>query len=406
MLSRFSSRMIFALAAVIIFLGGAAIAVNRLSKEGGAESLPVSSPSDDGALTVAASPADDQARESAAVQTFHIFRYNDPQAGMEAFRLLLPQGWQAEGAVTWSLNPALPAQSRFRFFDPGGSAEFDIFPTQAYFWTDNQMFLGTNPPGTLRFGTLVAAPVDMRTAFFEIIIPVFRSHVSGLQILEEAEVPELAELATGVPTEGVRATAQGGKIRITYDEGGMLMEEEIYAAVSQFVIPIPGSAFSGGYYINYWYIDYIFSFKAEKGKLDRQSRTFQTMAHSLEVNPGYFAKVANVREALAQKVIRGIRIVGRIGDMIAQSGSDIRADQQEAWEQRQEVQERIARNFSDYTRGVERFNDPFAGKEVELPSGYGHAWANNLGEYIVTDSPSYNPNVGSNLSWEPLSAAE
>jgi hypothetical protein len=75
------------------------------------------------------------------------------------------------------------------------------------------------------------------------------------------------------------------------------------------------------------------------------------------------------------------------------------------WEQRQEAQDRIGRNFSDYIRGVERFHDPLAGKEVELPAGYGRAWSNNLGEYIVSDSPGYNPNVGSNLHWQELTPA-
>jgi hypothetical protein len=39
---------------------------------------------------------------------------------------------------------------------------------------------------------------------------------------------------------------------------------------------------------------------------------------------------------------------------------------------------------------------------VELPSGYNHAWSNNNGEYIVSDNPNFNPNVGSNLDWQPL----
>ena len=62
-------------------------------------------------------------------------------------------------------------------------------------------------------------------------------------------------------------------------------------------------------------------------------------------------------------------------------------------------------NFSDHIRGVERYNDPRAGKEVELPAGYGNAWANDLGEYIVSESPSFNPNIHSNQHWEPLTPA-
>ena len=113
----------------------------------------------------------------------------------------------------------------------------------------------------------------------------------------------------------------------------------------------------------------------------------------------------NTKEQLAQMISRGIKAIGRIGSIAAQAGSEMRADQQAAWEERQRASDRIARNFSDYIRGVERYIDPYAGKEVELPAGYGNAWANNLGEYIITESPSYNPNVGSNLSWRRIKRA-
>jgi hypothetical protein len=343
-----------------------------------------------------------KSQTSANIQTFISYKYDDPMAGMEAFRLLIPKGWQGEGSITWSANPALPAQSQFRFHNPAGLEEFHIFPSQSYFWTDNQVFLYTNPPGSLRFGTLVARPIDLRTAFTDVIIPHFRGHVGDLRIIEEKDVPELAKLAKGEPVQGLNSSAEGGKIRIEYQENGKQIEEEIYAAVSQFVTYLPGSVLSPGYFINYWYIDYVFSFKAEKGDLDSQSKTFQTMVYSLKVNPQYFAKIANTKELLAQMVIEGIRAVGRMSEIITKASSELREDQQRAWEQRQEAQDRIARNFSDYIRGVDRFQDPLAGKEVELPAGYGHAWANNLGEYIVSDSPSYNPNIGSNLHWEQL----
>jgi hypothetical protein len=347
-----------------------------------------------------------ETRKKANVQTFVTYKYIDKMTGMEAFRLLIPKGWRTEGKITWSANPALPAQARFRFSNPNGTEEFNLFPTQSFFWTNNRMFLSTNPPGSLRFGTLVMRPIDLHTAFMQVIIPRFRAGVSGLRTIQEKEVTELAKIARGQPVQGVRSSAKGGKIRIQYQDKGKPMEEEIYAAVSQFVTNLPGSVFTSDYFINYWYIDYVFSFKAEKNRLDSQSKVFQTMVYSLRVNPRWFAKVDNVKVMLAQQVIRGIRAVGRIGEMVARAGSEMREDQMRAWEQRQQAQDRIARNFSDYIRGVDRFHDPFAGKEVELPSGYGRAFANNLGEYIVTDSPSYNPNIGSNLHWEELTPAK
>ena len=145
-------------------------------------------------------------------------------------------------------------------------------------------------------------------------------------------------------------------------------------------------------------------------RADEASRQItQITEHLLQFNPKFiFKKIDSVlrgnikEELLAQMIIEGIRAVGRMGEIIAQASSELRADQQRTWEQRQEVQDKIAQNFSDYIRGVDRFKDPLADKEVELPAGYGHAWANNLGEHIVTDSPSYNPNIGSNLHWEQL----
>ena len=203
--------------------------------------------------------------------TFVTYRYVDPMVGLEAFRLLVPKGWQAEGAITWSAQPALPAQSHFRFCAPDRSAQLEFFPAQSYFWTDNRLFLSTNPPGSLRFGTPVAEPVSLAAAFSSVILPRFRPNINGPRIIESKRVPELEQLARGRPTPGLRATAEGGKIRIVYQEGRRPVEEEIYAVVSQFVTD------PGGYLINYWYIDYVFAFKAGQGQLDAHSKTFQTM---------------------------------------------------------------------------------------------------------------------------------
>ncbi|MEO0124450.1 MAG: hypothetical protein ABIL69_10670 [candidate division WOR-3 bacterium] len=339
------------------------------------------------------------------MQKFVTYSYNDPLAGIEVFRLLIPGDWKAEGAINWVAVPALPAKVNFRFYDTKSRAEFNLFPAQDYFWTDNQGFLYTNPPGSLRFGTPVAQPIDLHTAFTRVIIPKFRGGVSDLKIIEEKEVPDLAKLAKGPPAEGVTALAEAGKMRIEYTENGKEMEEEFYAAVSQFIINLPGSYYSPGYYINYWYIDLIFSFRAEKGKLDAQTKLFQTMLYSLQVNPQWYAKVANVKEYLAQLVIQNIQATGRMSQIIAQASSEMREDQQRAWEYRQGVNEKIAQNFSDYIRGVDQYYDPFAEKRVELPTGYKNVWSNNLGEYILTDDPNYNPNVGSNLNWQEIHLA-
>ena len=52
-------------------------------------------------------------------------------------------------------------------------------------------------------------------------------------------------------------------------------------------------------------------------------------------------------------------------------------------------------------RGVDTYIDPGSNRAVELPSGYGNVWTNGS-EYILSDSPGYNPNVGSNVVWQEM----
>jgi hypothetical protein len=134
-------------------------------------------------------------------------------------------------------------------------------------------------------------------------------------------------LARSGPTAGVRALAQARRVRVEYVEGGKPMEEEIFGAVSHFVMDQPGSMLAPTSFIDYWYVDYVFSFQAQKGRLDAWSSAFQTIIHSLKINPRWFAKVVNVKEELAQQAIRGIWSVGRIGESVARAGSSMREEQ-------------------------------------------------------------------------------
>ncbi|HNR43271.1 MAG TPA: hypothetical protein PKL65_13645 [Bacteroidales bacterium] len=86
--------------------------------------------------------------------------------------------------------------------------------------------------------------------------------------------------------------------------------------------------------------------------------------------------------------------------MLSRMSDQMREENLARFEANGEVYDRVSRQFSDNILGIDRYYDPHEGREVELPSGYNYAWSNNNGEYIVTDSPDLNPNVGSNLHWE------
>ena len=178
------------------------------------------------------------------------------------------------------------------------------------------------------------------------------------------------------------------------------MEEEIYTVVQSYSFPIQTMA--GPVTNMNWYVDHIFSFKAAKGELERHAKTFQAIAYSFRLNPDWFNRYNQVVEYLIKKQIQQIHSVGELSRIISQTSSEIRERSMQSYYERQAVNDRIADRFSQYIRGVDKYYNPIEEKAVELPAGYDNVWTNSLGEYVLAESPSFNPNIGSNLNWERI----
>lgn len=354
-------------------------------------------------LCILSSSAQAAAKEGEAMK-FKAFSYVDKQGiGLEAFTLLMPEGWKFEGGIRWVLdNPGMPAIAAFKVRNPSGREEFEAFPTQAFFWTNNQMLLSTFPVGAKYFGSEVRPPVAPLDALKGIVVPRFRGDAANLRIMQEKELPELARaLGAGMQSApGVTSSANAGKIRIEYQKGGVTMEEEIYGVVEEVHFSMP--SMYGTVVNTNWMVEYLFSFKAEKGGLDKKAKLFQTMAYSFRLNPQWFNKYNQLVEYLVQMQIKRINSIGEISRIISRTSNEISDMMRQSYEYRQSVNEKIADNFSQYVRGVDKYHDPVDNKAVELPSGYNNAWTNGLGEYIVSDSPNYNPNIGSTKNWQRM----
>ncbi|MFH1176661.1 MAG: hypothetical protein V1750_04565 [Acidobacteriota bacterium] len=324
--------------------------------------------------------------------------------GGEAFSLLMPADWQFEGGIYWRLdNPGFPAYSACRVSNPRGAEEFEVFPNLPYFWTNNPMVSNMFPVGAKYFGNTVHPPLGATQALRQLVLPAYRGNAVALSVTGEQPVPELARLVQEMqarmqPQAGIQVDA--AKIRFTYTAGGQPIEEELYGVVQMFSFPL--QTMYGTVTNQTWWVDYLFSFKAARGRLDAASKLLQTIAFSFKVNPQWFARYSALIETLIRQQIQHIRHVGEIGRMVAETGREIREDQMRSWEANQAVYDRLATDWSQHIRGVDEYYNPFEERAVELPSGYDNAWVNNLGEYIVSESPSYDPNLGSNLSWQQM----
>jgi hypothetical protein len=335
---------------------------------------------------------------------FKKYTYVDQQGtGLPAFSFLMPSDWAFDGGITWILdNPAMPAVSAFRVYNPKEKAEFEVFASHCYAWTNNPQLLQMFPPGSKYFGSTVMQPVTAQYAMRNIILPEIRNNTTDRKVLKDENLPELPiALGAGKQAQGYGSSAAtGAKFRVSYTQNGIPMEEEFYAVVESMTFPVKGMFAT--FYNTIWYIDYIFSYKAEKGKLESNTQVFQTITSSFKVNPQWFAKYSNVIEYMAQQQITQIKSVGEFSRMLSRMSDQISDEKMQQFESRGDVYDKVSQKFSDNTLGIDRYYDPHEGREVELPSGYNHAWSNNKGEYIVIDDPNFNPNVGSNLDWRPL----
>ena len=326
--------------------------------------------------------------------------------GTQAFSLLIPSDWEFEGNINWVLdNPLMPATANIRVWNPTGTEEFIVFPNQAYFWTDNPLIQETNPPGSTYFGALVRSPLGPIDALKEITLPMFRNNVENLKVLSEQELPEMDQLfKTGTdPDTGMSYSAESGKIRVEYSINDVIMEEEIYCVIQS--IKIPQQSIYGTTTSNNWYMSYLVSLRAEKGKLDLESKTMQTIAFSTQTDKNWLNKYNQLVNYLIQNQIKIIQSVGQLSNMLSQMSNQMSDENLKDWEQRQSVNDQIVTNFCNHILEVQPYTNPFDGTTVDLPSGYSSVWTNNLGEVVLGESPSFNPNIGSNLTWKPMPMA-
>jgi len=354
--------------------------------------------------TTATSAARKEPVRAGAMMRLKKYSLVDSQGtGGEAFSMLIPADWRFEGGVTWVLdNPAMPATARFTVTNPASYEGLEVFPNQALFWTNNHMLLGMFPIGSRYFGAEVRPVLGPEEALKAIVLPRMKGKQPGIKVIGTKNLPELAKaLKAGAPQPGVQTFGNAAKVRIEYtNKAGISMEEDIFAVVEGYSFSF--QTMQGVVTNTNWYVDYIFSFKAPKGKLDQNAQLFKTMTDSFRVNPQWFNAYNQVVDMLIKAQIRQIHSVGELSRYISQTSSEISDSMMQSYTERQKVYDRIGEKMSESIRGTEHYYNPIEESEVELPGGYQHVWTNASGEYILSDSPSYNPNVESNKNWQEI----
>lgn len=318
--------------------------------------------------------------------------------GGEAFTFLAPVDWQVDGGIVWRVHPVMPAAVSMRVHNPKGLEQLECFPTVAFSWGG---YLGPGtmfPQGAIYLGNEVQPPVRDAIAYLkERHLPRTRDRLHP-KVGKAEELPELAKAArqaeAAPPYGGPQLTFTAGRIRIEYELDGKAVEEDLYCVLNSIALPGGNSTIQ--------IADKLYGLRAPRGELDRATRLFQTVINSTRINLLWFNKYAQLVQALTQAQMNRIRAAGELSRYISRTSSEISDMMRQSYEQRQASQDRINKNWSQYMRGVDEYYNPIEQRSVELPSGYQNAWVSGNGEYLVSESATFNPNVELDGNWQKL----
>jgi hypothetical protein len=334
---------------------------------------------------------------------------------VEVARMLVPADWRTEGGVQWDSTqlrcPMNIVKIRFRAVAPDGVTGVEFAPGNM--WTaasdpqmqqilSNQARMGTG----CDVGPVAGAADYLRGAVVQRFRPGAR--VTGAQSLPEvtrAKQAQLAQFYEPMVRQGyVRGyKADAASIRISYSQNGKPVEEWLTTTVLSVAMPSANTAALMQGQVNMsaatytMLADSVFSARAPEGNFD--NKLAATITASVRSNPQYQAAINKFLSNMNNIAQKGVMDRARIW---REAGQQISATITQTYQAQQAVQDRLASQFSQTIRGVETYFDPASGKNVELTGGYTNAWVNNRGEYLLSDSPGFDPGVALKEQWTPL----
>jgi hypothetical protein len=330
--------------------------------------------------------------------------------GYEAFRLMVPEGWQFRGGVSWNFNRMPPASfTAFTITSPDGGSVMEQLPHIDLFWSDDpnlrmsysQTGMEIIPP---------SGAIDFLRNFF---IPRFRPNASGISVIDTQTLPELMQRTAEMTRYQLNVFGQispfqfpyeiradAARLKMEYSKNGKKIIEDVTASISYMIAYMP--SMYGGSVTGITWIPIITTFKAPADEIDEKIKIFKIITDSRKDNPVWAENCLKLAATVTRDQLRNQRA---IFDRMRQAGrtqSEIGDMIMDSYQKRNEAYDRIFDNYSEAIRGVDSYVDPINDWKVELPTGYNNAWTDGS-DYVFSEDPGFNPNIGSNRNWRQMS---
>ncbi|MEZ4237746.1 MAG: hypothetical protein R3F59_16685 [Myxococcota bacterium] len=348
----------------------------------------------------------------ADAMVLHQQTLTDPgMGGMPSHTVLVPDGWTASGGAWWAPPAAfnvVPSQD-IRVEAPDGR-KLPVGPALSFTWFDPAPFLGMPPPkeGQADNGTPMMRLPPSPDAWRPLVEKAVADNEPGaqdIQVTDIVEVPEVTALLT--PTvEQIRQQQQSmnqfgarpfvGAVALgasaTYTREGKAWDTMLVFGVLWL-----GSDMQTGRQ-TWWGIEPNLGFRAPKGALELSMPLLVSLATSVQPTPQW----AQMKQEHIAK-LQGIAMKGaRDRSAILSQTAKIRDD---AFEQRMASMDATQRRIVNGIREVDDYVSPSGSSAVQLPSGYDNVYSNGQGDFLLTNSALFDPNVDrafNDTSWETM----
>ena len=339
---------------------------------------------------------------------------------VEAYSILIPNNWNFESEILWNPPGTICAGNNMRIKATSADKKYSFDYLPNYMWgfiTDPQMaeFLRQQRyPAYCAYGD----PMNAREYFTNVLAA---HELGNPQIIELKDNPQAAQLLYEQAEKNRANLPQyaGGQSRnyVTSITATVKLSQNQEALVlcsvliNENIIP---NQYDGTYQKSYatTAMQRII-FKYPTGEKAKATNMLAVMMASFRSNTSWTSTVNTFWKNVSaqsyqthlgklQMIDAQTRQMGKDAIARGQANSNAMDANMRSWEAKQQSQDRMHTNFIKTIREVENYSD--ATGNVELSSGYNHAWSRSDGSsFIMSDNPNFDPSsVFQDQQWKEM----
>jgi hypothetical protein len=317
----------------------------------------------------------------------------------QALSMLLPEQWNARVVgINWSqADLANPAEPAFQFRQQQNDETIQTLPLRFCFWSTNPSFQQTAQIGSNHMGAVVMpTPATWQDALSKVAWP--QAH--GMQdspVISYRTMPEYARAyMTELPqlTNGYKCQLAAGCMRVRYNDNmGKTVDEDLMGVFGVITNPATGES--------NWMIDNLVEFTAPTGQLDQMEKDDAFIVGSVRPHSQWFANYLHAQQYLVARSTAADP--NTVPQLQLTQGEPLNAQQTQSMQRFQLAYDKSLLAIDHGIGGVQYFQQS-DGSYLPLPAGYGYAFTDGNGNYLVanTQSPTIPKDSVNAASWLPL----